>query len=415
MSPSPQLRQLPDQAAALSLKYWKVINKVSKGSVTISPKCIYLDNCATTIPYPEVTERIVSVLTDDYGNPSSRHFKGLRAKEILETSRQTVADALGADREEIFFTSGGTEADNLAVLGASAVCNTTPGHVVTTTVEHPAVYKPIRYLRRNGWRVDYVPIKDGNIDLNRVCDAIEADTFLTSVMLVNNETGTVLPVKKFSQIIKDKASTSLLHCDAVQAFGKIEFSVKNLGADLVSVSGHKIHGPKGIGALYIRSGIKIQRRVFGGDQEKGMRSGTEAMPLIAGFAEAVRITMSRFEHDVRHMDLLRKYAFQRLSQVFPDVLINSPPDGAPHIVSFSLPGLNNIEAANFLSENGICVSTSAACKTNHSRGPSMMMYFGLTPEMADSTIRLGLGGENTEDELETAIGLLSSYRNADKR
>ena len=373
---------------------------------------IYLDNCATTKPYPEVVKTIVDMLTNNFGNPSSLHCYGHHAKDILEASRQTVAEALGAHPEEIIFTSGGTEADNLAVLGASDICENAPGHIVTTTVEHPAVYKPLRYLRRNGWLIDNIPIKDGNLNMVKAREAITPDTCLTSVMLVNNETGTILPVHEISQIIKAQAPSSLLHCDAVQAFGKIRFTTDSLGADLVSVSGHKIHGPKGIGALYIREGTKIQRRVFGGDQAKGMRSGTEAMPLIAGFAEAVRITMTRLDKDLQHMHDLKEYALRRLPQVFPNVQINSPQDGAPHIVSFSLPGLNNAEAARYLNDNGICVSTSAACKSNHSRGPSMMMYFGLSAEMADSTIRVGLSSDNTEGELKSMIQCLNCYRKA---
>lgn len=373
-------------------------------------KPVYLDNCATTQPYPEVVKTIVDMLTDNFGNPSSLHRYGRHAKDILEASRQTVAEALGAHPEEIFFTSGGTEADNLAILGTSDIFENSPGHIVTTTVEHPAVYKPLRHLRRNGWLIDYIPIKDGNLDVRKAREAITPDTCLTSVMLVNNETGTILPVHEIREIIEAQAPSSLLHCDAVQAFGKIQFTTDSLGADLISVSGHKIHGPKGIGALYIRRGTKIQRRVFGGDQEKGMRSGTEAMPLIAGFAEAVRITMSRLDKDLHHMHDLKEYTLQRLPQVFPDVVINSPQNGAPHIVSFSLPGLNNIEAARYLSDNDICVSTSAACKSNHARGPSMMMCFGLSAEMADSTIRVGLSFDNTESELETMIRLLNCYR-----
>ncbi len=375
-------------------------------------KPIYLDNCATTQPYPEVVKAIVSMLTDNFGNPSSLHSYGRHAKDILEASRRTVAEALGANPEEIYFTSGGTEADNLAILGACDINENPPRHIVTTTVEHPAVYKPLRHLHRNGWNIDYIPIRNGNLDMDKAQEFITPGTLLTSVMLVNNETGTILPVRDIKKIIESHAPSSLLHCDAVQAFGKIRFTADSLGADLISISGHKIHGPKGIGALYIRQGTNIERRVFGGGQEKGMRSGTEAMPLIAGFAEAVRITMSRLDKDLSHMQKLKEYVILRLPQVFPDVLINSALDGAPHIVSFSLPGLNNAEAAGYLSDNGICVSTSAACKSNHSRGPSMMMNFGLSAEMADSTIRVGLGGDNTETELESMITLLKRYRDA---
>ncbi len=373
-------------------------------------KSIYLDNCATTQPYPEVVDTIVSMLKDNFGNPSSLHSEGQRAKEILDNARQTVADAIGACPQEVFFTSGGTESDNTAILGACDLYDVAPGHIVTTSVEHPAVYKPIRHLRRKGWLIDYIPIKNGSLDIHKAHELITPETHLTSIMLVNNETGTILPVRMIKQIIEENVPSSLLHCDAIQALGKVNFTADSLGADLISISGHKIHGPKGIGALYVREGTKIHRRVFGGDQERGMRSGTEAMPLIAGFAEAVRITMARFDYNTCRMNVLKQYTTQRLSQIFPDVLINTPPESAPHIVSFSLPGLNNIEAASYLSDNGICVSTSAACKSNHMRGPSMMMSFGLSSEMADSTIRIGLCSDNTEVELETMIQFLKRYR-----
>ncbi len=370
-------------------------------------KTIYLDNCATTRPYPEVTEAVASMMTVYFGNPSSLHVEGRRAKEILERSRQTVAAALGAEPDEIYFTSGGTEADNIAVLG---VCEGKDGSAVTTTVEHPAVHKPLSHLRRSGRQVKYIPIANGALDTDKACELIKPDTILVSVMLVNNETGTILPVAEIAELVKRQAPGAALHCDAVQGFGKLRFTAESLGADLICVSGHKIHGPKGIGALYVKKGTQISRRVYGGGQEKGLRSGTEAMPLIAGFAEAVRITMERLDADARRMRELKAYAIERLKETFFDAVINSPAEGAPHIVSFYLPGLKNAQAASFLSDNGICVSTSAACKSNHARGPSMLMSFGLSAEAADSTLRVGLSAENTEDELDAMIELLRKYR-----
>jgi cysteine desulfurase len=374
-------------------------------------KSIYLDNCATTKPYREVAEAVASMMTEYFGTPSSQHMEGRRAKEILESSRRTVADALGAEPEEIYFTSGGTEADNIAVLG---VCEGKDGPAVSTTVEHPAVHKPLSHLRRSGRQIRYIPITGGALDMNKARELITPDTVLVSAMLVNNETGTILPGAEIAEIIKRQAPGALLHCDAVQGFGKLRFTAKNLGADLICISGHKIHGPKGIGALYVKKGTQVSRRVYGGGQEKGLRSGTEAMPLIAGFAEAVRITMYRLDADARRMRELKEYAIGRLEETFDDAVINSPADGAPHIVSFYLPGLKNAQAAAYLSDNGVCVSTSAACKSNHARGPSMLMSFGLSAEAADSTLRVGLCAENSEEELDHMIELLKTYRRENK-
>jgi cysteine desulfurase len=328
----------------------------------------------------------------------------------MEESRRTVAEALGAAPDEILFTSGGTEANNLAILGRSELCEKRPGHIVTTAVEHPSVYKPLSHLRHEGWQIDYIPIKNGRLDLARAYEMIMPDTCIASVMLVNNETGTIMPAHEIKGIIARRSPGTPLHCDAVQAFGKLRFTADSLGADLISVSGHKIHGPKGIGALYIRHGIKLSRRIFGGGQERGMRSGTEATPLIAGFAAAVRLTMSNFDQDTHHMYQLKQYAIRQLTQAHPDIRINSPVDGAPHIISYSIPGMNNTEAVRWLSEHGICLSASAACKSNHAKGPSMLMNFGLTSEMSDSTLRIGLSNETTEAELRTLAELLVRYR-----
>ena len=368
---------------------------------------IYFDNSTTTKPYPEVVEKITEMLTDNFGDPSALHSYGLRAKEILESSRQTIADALGANAEEIYFTSGGTESNNLAILGFTG--ERVPRRIITSSVEHPSVYKPLRHLSHRGWTVDYISIKDGKLDMAQAQELITAGTILASVMLVNNETGTILPVNEIKQIIEKKAPASVLHCDATQGFGKIPFTVNGLGADLVSLSAHKIHGPKGVGALYIRKGTNLKRRVLGGEQEKDIRSGTEALPLIAGFAEAVRITMLDQEKNALYMNELKAYALERIAQVFPDALINSTLDGAPHIVNFSLPGISNLNAAGYLSDNGICISTSSVVKSCPSKGPSIM-NFGLSAEMADSTLRVGFSGENTKEEVDTMIACLDQYR-----
>ncbi len=371
---------------------------------------IYLDSSATTRPYSEVIDRMVAVLRQSYGNPSSLHSKGLEGMAVLNTARIEVAQALGVNEDEVYFTSSGTEADNLAILGTSRAGKLKSRHIVTTAVEHAAVTKSIRQLKRRGWKVDYIPAPGGHIDTSALEDAITAETTLVSVMLVNNEVGSIFPLPDIRQIIERKDSQAVLHCDAVQGFGKIPFTAQSLGADLISISSHKIHGPKGAGALWVKSGIKLHPRIFGGGQEKGLRSGTEATSAIAGFGEAVRITFSRMESNRKHINKLKEYCLASLVSAFPDIHINSPPDGIPHIINVSLPGVRNKNLTRYLSDHNIYVSSAAACKSNHTRGPSILESMGITREMAYSALRISFCAENTIREIDELIRWISEYR-----
>jgi cysteine desulfurase len=371
---------------------------------------IYLDNCATTQPYPEVADKMAEMLRQNYGNPSSLHKKGQMAKAVLDEARGQVAQALGSSDDEIFFTSGGTESDNLAITGAWLAAKDKGNHIITTVAEHPAVTKTIRDMKRRGWKADYIPAPYGMLDLQALENALGEKTALVSVMLVNNETGSVFPVSEVRKILDKKGSRALLHCDAVQGFGKIPFTAASLGADLITVSSHKIHGPKGAGALYIKNGTEIFAQIFGGGQEKGLRSGTEAMPAIAGFGEAVRIMFRNREVDIRHMSALRKYCLDSLKKSFPDIQLNSPQDGAPHILNVSFPMVRNKDLMQYLSEHEIYVSTAAACKSNHTRGPSVLESMGISREMAYSAIRISFCGKNTMREIDELVGKIAEYR-----
>jgi cysteine desulfurase len=370
---------------------------------------IYLDNSATTKPYPEVTERIVEMLTKVYGNPSSLHRLGKESRREIEKARILIADSLGAAPEEIYFTSGGTESDNLAIKGACFANAAKGNRIVTTAAEHPAVTKTIRDLKKQGWDVKYVPSPYGKLDVDQLEDLIDETTVLVSAMLVNNETGHIFPVEQIKQIIQQKKSPALLHCDAVQGYGKMDFTAASLGADLISISAHKIHGPKGIGALYVKSGINMFSLNLGGGQERGLRSGTESTPLIAGFGEAVRITFSHRRKDIVHMKELRDYCMDRISEQIPQAVIHSSRQGAPHIVNFSLPGIKNKDAVDFLSTKDIFLSMASACKSNHSRGPSVLESLGLSRALADSSLRVSFSYLNTKNDIDLLIEALREY------
>ncbi|MCL6573198.1 MAG: cysteine desulfurase [Bacillus sp. (in: Bacteria)] len=370
---------------------------------------IYLDNCATTKPYPEVTRKVVQMLTEVYGNPSSLHRLGKDSKLELENARKIIADSLQTEPAEIYFTSGGTESDNLAIKGACLANANYGNRIVTTVAEHPAVMKTIRDLKRQGWDVTYISTPNGELDMEELEQAIDKQTVLVSAMLVNNETGCIFPINQIKQIIKKKQSPALLHCDAVQGYGKINFTAASLGADLISISAHKIHGPKGIGVLYVKNGLNMFSLNLGGGQELGLRSGTESTPLIAGFGESARITLSTMDKNILHMTELRDYCIDGLKDQLPIAVINSTKQGAPHIVNFSLPGLPNKKVVEFLDTKDIFISSAAACKGNHSRGPSVLESLGLSRILAESALRISFSYLNTKNDIDALLKALIEY------
>ena len=321
---------------------------------------IYLDNSATTQVCREAADKALELMTQQYGNPSSLHALGFGAEQELSAARQAIADALQAKSEEIFFTSGGTEANNLAIFGAVEAKKRFGKHIVTTQIEHPSVLGCMAQLEKQGYSVTYLePDTQGKISAQQVADAIGSETILVSMMLVNNEVGTILPVEAAAKAISRKKAPALLHVDAVQGFGKISIKPKRMRIDLLSVSSHKIHGPKGVGALYLADGVRILPRLFGGGQEKGLRPGTEALPLIGAFGAAVR-ALPRPEEGLAAMQDLADYCREKLEGI-PGVVVNSPADSLPYLIHFSTHSVRSETMLHFLSAKGIFVSSGSAC------------------------------------------------------
>lgn len=354
----------------------------------------YLDNAATTCVRPEAAEAAVRAMTETYGNPSSSHALGLDAHELVEESRATIAGALGAAAGELFFTSGGTESDNWALSAAATRrgCR----HIVSTSVEHEAVLETLKAMGERGWEITLVdPERDGSISADKIMSAVREDTALVSVMSVNNETGNLYPVEELSRMLRNSGSKALLHTDAVQAFMKIPIRAKTYGADLISISSHKIHGPKGIGALYIKKDLHIKPLIFGGGQERGLRSGTEAVPAIAGFAAAVKAAGSISVHSEK-MTKLRSYVIGRLSETVPEAIVNG--GGAPHILNLSLPGFRAEVVMNYLSSKGVYISRGSACTKG--RRSHVLSAMRVPAELIDGSIRVSFSEFSTEEETE---------------
>jgi len=368
---------------------------------------VYLDYAATT-PVPKaVADAMYEILTRHCGNPSSQYPLGLEMKKRAEGWRRIVAGALGCEPGRLFFTSCGTEGDNWAVRAACWQNRRAGRHIVTTAVEHSAVVEACKWMEREGYEVTYLtPDKNGHIPPERILDAVRPDTALVSAMLVNNELGTVYDVAAVARGLGSKNPQALLHTDAVQGFLKIPFTAKALGADFITISGHKVGGPKGVGALYIGPRVKNPRPLLaGGGQEGGLRSGTEATAQIAGFAKAVELRTARLAEDQARMAALKRYAVSRLTAI-PDLRVVGDGD-APHILSVSLVGYPSQNIVNDLGAQGICVSAGSAC---HRGKPShVIAALGLPGEVAKSVIRLSFGPETTEADIDGAAAALQSH------
>ena len=355
---------------------------------------IYLDNSATTRPCEAAVQAVTETLTEAWGNPSSLHGSGIAAAHRLDAARKQVASALGAETERVFFTSGGTEADNWAILGTAKKFGKRAKHVVTTAIEHPAALRPMQALEAAGFEVTYLaPEADGFISAGALEAALRPDTILVSCMMVNNEVGAVLPISDMIRVTRRKSPNALFHTDAVQGFGKIAFRAKTLGADLISISSHKIHGPKGAGALYIKTGVQLPPLILGGGQEKSFRSGTEALPAIAGFGAACASLGGAEE--IAKISALRDFCREELSRVEGLLLIGR--GDAPHIVCAALPGLRSQGILNCLQDRGICVSAGSACSRGHRS--HVLTAMGLAPEIIDGAVRISLSRENTREEI----------------
>ena len=368
---------------------------------------IYLDNAATTRVCPEAADIACKVMTEQYGNPSSTHARGREAKKLLDNARREVSLCLGCQPKELVFTSCGSEADNWALLSGAHAASAKGGHVISSMAEHDAVRKALDELERRGYEVTRLaPDESGAIPVQAVLDALRPDTVLVSLMLVNNETGAVTDIAGVARALKKAGSKALLHCDAVQGFLKLPFTVKSLGADMVAISGHKIHAPKGIGALYVRSGLHLRPVIVGGSQEDGRRAGTEPMPNICAFGEAARVGRALMAESTRRMAELREGAIERLLEENPGLVVIG--GGAPHILSVSLPGYRSEVLMNFLEARGISVSKSSACKKG---GRSHVLEaMGLPAPVIDGALRLGLSRYTTMEELDAFCLCLSEAK-----
>lgn len=368
---------------------------------------IYLDHAATTGVAKEVVEAMLPYFTEQYGNPSTLYSLGSQGKKAVNTAKRTIAGMLGAKMEEIYFTSGGTESDNWAIKGVAEGYKDKGKHIITTRVEHHAVLHTCEYLEKQGYQVTYLEVdQDGLISLEELEKAIKSDTILISIMFANNEIGTIQPVAEIGRIAKEKGI--LFHTDAVQAFGPLDISVEELGIDLFSASGHKINGPKGIGFLYVRSGVKLPSFIHGGAQERGRRAGTENVPAIVGLAKAAELVAAGRAEAVAKERELRDYLMKRLLEEIPDCRINGcvGEKRLPGNVNVSFPGIEGESLLIMLDMKGICASSGSACTAGATEPSHVLRAIGLTPAEANGSLRLTLSKENIRGELDITVAAI---------
>ena len=365
----------------------------------------YLDNSATTKAFDEVIEAVKSEMSEYYGNPSSMHIKGFEAEKKIKETTKIIASTLKCDESEIIYTSGGTEADNMALIGIARAYKRSGKHIITSSIEHAAILQSAEFLKEEGYEITYLSTdSNGVVNLEELENSIREDTILVSVMGVNNEIGTVEPIEKISEIIKKKNPNTLFHVDAVQAYGKIKLIPKKMGIDLLSVSGHKIHGPKGIGFLYVSYKIKIKPIIFGGGQQKNMRSGTENVCGIMGLGSAVKKIFDNFDEDTSRMRELRERMIKGLTEC-EGVTINGADfeNSAPHIVSASVKGVRAEVLLHSLEEKGIYISSGSACASNKPAVSATLKAIGVDKDLLDSTVRFSFSVLTTKDEIDYAL------------
>lgn len=368
----------------------------------------YLDNSATTSCSKAATEKMVELLTQDYGNPSSMHMKGVIAEKYITEAKKKIAKTLKIEEKELVFTSGGTESNNLAIIG-SALANKRAGmHVITTSIEHASVTNPFVWLSENGFEVTYLGVDQyGQIKMEELKNAIRPDTILVSIMHVNNEIGALQPIERIGKLIKEVNPKCLFHVDAIQSYGKMAIFPKKWNVDMLSVSGHKIHGPKGSGFLFIKDKTKVKPLIHGGGQQKGMRSGTENVPAIAGLAVASEEMYQSLEENRNHLFSLRDYFIEEVEKL-DGVSVNGKKDhdSAPHIVSVSIEGVRAEVILHTLEDRNIYVSAGSACASNKPAISSTLQSIGLKKELLDSTVRFSFSIHTTKEELDYALGVM---------
>ena len=365
---------------------------------------VYLDNASTTKPCAEAVQSAISAMTQTYGNPSSLHKAGLEAQLVVDGARKSVADSIGADKDEIYFTSGATESNNLALRGIAGAYGKRKKKIVISSVEHASVAETAKVLENSGFEVVRVkPREDGKFYTDDFLSACDRSTCLLSVMYVNNETGFVLPVGEIFKAVKKKYPEVITHCDCVQAYMKLPVKVRNLSADLISLSGHKVHAVKGTGAVYIRKGVRTVPVITGGKQEKGVRSGTESVPLIASFGTAVEKLSADIGDRYKRVSALKAHLLGRLSEI-DGIEVNSPSDASPYIVNISVCGKRSEIMLHFLESRGIYVSSGSACSKGQQSG--VLQEFGITGKRADSALRISMTAETNEQELDLFVSAI---------
>lgn len=381
----------------------------------------YLDNSATTKVSEGVKDIVIKTMTEDFGNPSSMHMKGVEAERYLRSAKETIAKLIKVNEKELIFTSGGTESNNLALIGMAMANRRAGMHLITSSIEHASVLSTMKYLEEQGFEVTYLPVDEhGHVDLDVLKEAVREDTILVSVMYVNNEIGAVQPIAEIAKLIKEKNPKTLFHVDAIQAFGKYQIYPKKLGVDAMSVSGHKIHGPKGSGFLYVSEKAKMKPILFGGGQQKGMRSGTDNVPGVAGIAEAAKEAYEHFAEKRQQMIDLKDHFIDRISQL-DNVKVNSykGEESAPHIISVSFVGVRSEVMLHALEDKKIYVSAGSACSSNHPHISETLAGIRLTPEEIDSTIRFSICENTTKEELDYAVdtvaGMIDTLRKFTRR
>ena len=370
---------------------------------------VYLDNSATTMCYPDVGELVYKVMCQDYGNPSSMHKKGVQAEHYIRDAKETIARLLKVNAKELIFTSGGTESDNLALIGCARANRRNGNHLITTSIEHPAILNTMRYLEEEeGFRVTYLPVDEyGRVKLDALKEALCPETILVSIMYVNNEVGTVQPVQEAVKIAKQYKPSILFHTDAVQGYGKYRIYPKRMGIAMLSASGHKIHGPKGVGFLYVDSKVKIHPVIFGGGQQKDMRSGTENVPGIAGLGLASRMIYQDMEMKNALMRELKEYFIEEISGIGQTKVHGLTDEGsAPHIVSVGIAGVRSEVLLHALEDKGIYVSSGSACASNHPAVSGVLKGIGAAREYLDATLRFSMSEFTTKEEIDYTLETL---------
>ena len=369
---------------------------------------VYFDNSATTRCYDSVKDIVVKTMTEDFGNPSAMHLKGVDAEKYVKESAKTIAGILKVQEKEILLKSGGKESDNLALIGGALANKRNGNHIIITSVEHAAVSQPASFLQEQGFEITYLPVDhEGKIKMSALEAVLRPDTIMVSTMLVNNEVGAVMPVEEIAKMVHEKSPKALYHVDAIQGFGKYRIYPKKMGIDLLAVSGHKIHGPKGIGFLYINEKVKIIPQILGGGQQSGMRSGTDNVPGIAGLGVAAKMVYTDFEEKIKHMYQLKEHLAEGFLKL-PDVRLNGMElrEGAPQILSASFMGVRSEVLLHTLEDRGIYVSAGSACSSHKRKAAGTLSAMGMEAAQRESTLRFSFSEENTFEEVDYCLEVL---------